>query len=262
MQVWGESGLEVSQGSLIATRSPNVLCPFPGKTLRTVDPSDSRVPLTAVAVMPAPHTSITMASSDSTLRFVDCRKPGLQVRRRAVPVLLGVSGHPSGKTLRGDSTRSTAVAALWVGLCHGWSWRVTAGFVGLSGVGRCRVGGWHLNTISFLLQHEFRLGGGLNPGLVRSLAVSPSGRSVVAGFSSGFMVLLDTRTGLVLRGWPAHEGDILQIKVTAEVLSFSFSLGPGLREGRFVLVSLIPTWGCSMGGKMALVGQLRNQEAG
>lgn len=63
-------------------------------------------------------------------------------------------------------------------------------------------------------QHEFRLGGGLNPGLVRSLAVSPSGRSVVAGFSSGFMVLLDTRTGLVLRGWPAHEGDILQIKVT------------------------------------------------
>lgn len=67
---------------------------------------------------------------------------------------------------------------------------------------------------SLCLQHEFRLGGGLNPGLVRSLAVSPSGRSVVAGFSSGFMVLLDTRTGLVLRGWPAHEGDILQIKVT------------------------------------------------
>lgn len=45
-----------------------------------MEPSDSRVPLTAVAVMPAPHTSITMASSDSTLRFVDCRKPGLQVR--------------------------------------------------------------------------------------------------------------------------------------------------------------------------------------
>lgn len=80
-----------------------------------------------------------------------------------------------------------------------------------------RKGGWDrwwpLRTVSFCLQHEFRLGGGLNPGLVRSLAVSPSGRSVVAGFSSGFMVLLDTRTGLVLRGWPAHEGDILQIKV-------------------------------------------------
>ncbi|XP_077021591.1 WD repeat-containing protein 81 isoform X2 [Tamandua tetradactyla] len=123
--------------------------PFTGKTLRTVEPSDSRVPLTAVAVMPAPHTSITMASSDSTLRFVDSRKPGLQ--------------------------------------------------------------------------HEFRLGGGLNPGLVRSLAVSPNGRSVVAGFSSGFMVLLDTRTGLVLRGWPAHEGDILQIKAVDSSILVSSS---------------------------------------
>ncbi|XP_051035949.1 WD repeat-containing protein 81 isoform X3 [Phodopus roborovskii] len=130
--------LEAPQYVVSCDGAVHVWDPFTGKTLRTVDPSDSRVPLTAVAVMPAPHTSITMASSDSTLRFVDCRKPGLQ--------------------------------------------------------------------------HEFRLGGGLNPGLVRSLAVSPSGRSVVAGFSSGFMVLLDTRTGLVLRGWPAHEGDILQIK--------------------------------------------------
>lgn len=36
---------------------------------------------------------------------------------------------------------------------------------------------------------------------------------MAAGFSSGFIVLLDARTGLVLRGWPAHEGDILQMKV-------------------------------------------------
>lgn len=79
------------------------------------------------------------------------------------------------------------------------------------------MGRWCLSSASLSLQHEFRLGGGLNPGLVRALAVSPSGRSVVAGFSSGFMVLLDTRTGLVLRGWPAHEGDILQIKVMGQV---------------------------------------------
>lgn len=130
--------LEAPQCVVTCDGALHIWDPFTGKTIRTVEPSDSRVPLTAVAVMPAPHTSITMASSDSTLRFVDCRKPGLQ--------------------------------------------------------------------------HEFRLGGGLNPGLVRALAISPSGRSVVAGFSSGFMVLLDTRTGLVLRGWPAHEGDILQIK--------------------------------------------------
>lgn len=130
--------LEAPQCVVSCDGAVHIWDPFTGKTIRMVEPSDSRVPLTAVAVMPAPHTSVTMASSDSTLRFVDCRKPGLQ--------------------------------------------------------------------------HEFRLGGGLNPGLVRSLAVSPSGRSVVAGFSSGFMVLLDTRTGLILRGWPAHEGDILQIK--------------------------------------------------
>ncbi|XP_044104108.1 WD repeat-containing protein 81 isoform X1 [Neovison vison] len=142
--------LEAPQYVVSCDGAVHVWDPFTGKTLRIMEPWDSRVPLTAVAVMPAPHTSITMASSDSTLRFVDCRKPGLQ--------------------------------------------------------------------------HEFRLGGGLNPGLVRSLAVSPSGRSVVAGFSSGFMVLLDTRTGLVLRGWPAHEGDILQIKaVEGSVLVSSSS---------------------------------------
>ena len=92
-------------------------------------------------------------------------------------------------------------------LCGAWRVSGTSGRSGLEWVVAPQL-------VSLCLQHEFRLGGGLNPGLVRSLAVSPSGRSVVAGFSSGFMVLLDTRTGLVLRGWPAHEGDILQIKVT------------------------------------------------
>uniref|UniRef100_A0A8C9R9L9 WD repeat-containing protein 81 n=1 Tax=Scleropages formosus TaxID=113540 RepID=A0A8C9R9L9_SCLFO len=64
------------------------------------------------------------------------------------------------------------------------------------------------------LQHEFRLAySNMSAGLIRYLAVSPSGRTVAAGFSSGFIVLLDARTGLVLRGWPAHEGDILHMKV-------------------------------------------------
>ncbi|KAF7666791.1 hypothetical protein LDENG_00091650 [Lucifuga dentata] len=63
------------------------------------------------------------------------------------------------------------------------------------------------------LQHEFRLAyNNVSAGLIRYLAVSPGGRTVAAGFSSGFIVLLDARTGLVLKGWPAHEGDILQMK--------------------------------------------------
>ncbi|KAG9485844.1 hypothetical protein GDO78_008757 [Eleutherodactylus coqui] len=76
-------------------------------------------------------------------------------------------------------------------------------------------GKWGLVTaddILHLSKHEFKLASNVNAGLIRYLAVSPNGRSVVAGYSSGFIILLDTRTGLVLRGWPAHEGDILQMK--------------------------------------------------
>ncbi|XP_029373846.1 WD repeat-containing protein 81 [Echeneis naucrates] len=74
------------------------------------------------------------------------------------------------------------------------------------------------------LQHEFRLAyNNLSAGLIRYLAVSPSGRTVAAGFSSGFIVLLDARTGLVLKGWPAHEGDILQMKAAEGNLIISSS---------------------------------------
>ncbi|XP_029027126.1 WD repeat-containing protein 81 [Betta splendens] len=74
------------------------------------------------------------------------------------------------------------------------------------------------------LQHEFRLAyNNLSAGLIRYLAVSPSGRTVAAGFSSGFIVLLDVRTGLILKGWPAHEGDILQMKAAEGNLVISSS---------------------------------------
>ncbi|XP_068601442.1 WD repeat-containing protein 81 [Brachionichthys hirsutus] len=74
------------------------------------------------------------------------------------------------------------------------------------------------------LQHEFRLAyNNASAGLTRYLAVSPSGRTVAAGFSSGFIVLLDARTGLILRGWPAHEGDILQMKAAEGNLVISSS---------------------------------------
>lgn len=71
-----------------------------------------------------------------------------------------------------------------------------------------------VTNLLLCLQHEFRLAySNVSAGLIRYLAVSPSGRTVAAGFSSGFIVLLDARTGLILKGWPAHEGDILQMKV-------------------------------------------------
>uniref|UniRef100_A0A3P8NY48 WD repeat-containing protein 81 n=1 Tax=Astatotilapia calliptera TaxID=8154 RepID=A0A3P8NY48_ASTCA len=74
------------------------------------------------------------------------------------------------------------------------------------------------------LQHEFRLAcNNVSAGLIRYLAVNPSGRTVAAGFSSGFIVLLDARTGLVLKGWPAHEGDILQMKAAEANIVISSS---------------------------------------
>ncbi|KAL2096116.1 hypothetical protein ACEWY4_008264 [Coilia grayii] len=74
------------------------------------------------------------------------------------------------------------------------------------------------------LQHEFRMAyNNMSAGLIRGLAVSPGGSTVAASFSSGFIVLLDVRTGLVLRGWPAHEGDILQMKAAEGNLVISSS---------------------------------------
>uniref|UniRef100_A0A803VQ27 WD repeat-containing protein 81 n=1 Tax=Ficedula albicollis TaxID=59894 RepID=A0A803VQ27_FICAL len=132
------SQLEAPQHVVSCDGTVHIWDQFTGKLLRTFDELDSKVPITAVTTMPPPYHSISVASADSVLRFIDHRKPGLQ--------------------------------------------------------------------------HEFRLASGVSAGLIRCLAVSPSGRSLMAGFSSGFIVLLDTRTGLIMRGWPAHEGDILQIK--------------------------------------------------
>uniref|UniRef100_A0A3B4AAN4 Uncharacterized protein n=1 Tax=Periophthalmus magnuspinnatus TaxID=409849 RepID=A0A3B4AAN4_9GOBI len=74
------------------------------------------------------------------------------------------------------------------------------------------------------LQHEFRLAyNNSGAGLIRYLAVSPAGRTVAAGFSTGFIVLLDARTGLVLKGWPAHDGDVLQMKAAEGNLIISSS---------------------------------------
>ncbi|XP_059511442.1 WD repeat-containing protein 81 isoform X2 [Stegostoma tigrinum] len=111
---------------------------FTGKTIRVFNGFDTRNPITAATLMPAPQSSVITSTADSVLHFFDLRKPGLQ--------------------------------------------------------------------------HEFRLNTNVTAGLIRCLAVSPTGRSVAVGFSSGYIYLLDTRTGLLLKVWQAHDSDILQLK--------------------------------------------------
>lgn len=52
---------------------------FVGKNIRCNEPLDGKNPITAITTMPAPHCSVVFASADSVLRFIDPRKPGLQV---------------------------------------------------------------------------------------------------------------------------------------------------------------------------------------
>lgn len=50
-----------------------------GKQIRSYEALDGKNPITAVTTMPAPHCSVVFGSADSVLRFIDPRKPGLQV---------------------------------------------------------------------------------------------------------------------------------------------------------------------------------------
>ncbi|XP_021379977.1 WD repeat-containing protein 81-like isoform X2 [Mizuhopecten yessoensis] len=49
-------------------------------------------------------------------------------------------------------------------------------------------------------------------GLIRCVTVSPDSHWVCVGFSSGILSLLDLRTGIMMKSWKGHEGDILQMK--------------------------------------------------
>lgn len=65
----------------------------------------------------------------------------------------------------------------------------------------------------------------INPsGLVRCIAVSPSGYWIASGQSSGFITVLDTRTGLVLSSWRAHDGEVLQLIASDDNTLISSSL--------------------------------------
>lgn len=49
----------------------------------------------------------------------------------------------------------------------------------------------------------------MNPtGLIRCIAVAPSGNWVALGQASGFLTILDTRTGLIIASWKGHECEV------------------------------------------------------
>ncbi|XP_058796820.1 WD repeat-containing protein 81 [Phymastichus coffea] len=65
----------------------------------------------------------------------------------------------------------------------------------------------------------------MNPtGLVRCIAVAPSGHWVALGQASGFLTILDIRTGLVIAFWKGHECEILQLETLNETTIISSSL--------------------------------------
>ncbi len=52
-------------------------------------------------------------------------------------------------------------------------------------------------------------------GLIRCVTPSPDGSWVAAGYSSGVISILDTRTGLLLASWKGHENEVLQVGLRA-----------------------------------------------
>ncbi|XP_046142693.1 WD repeat-containing protein 81 isoform X2 [Osmia bicornis bicornis] len=65
----------------------------------------------------------------------------------------------------------------------------------------------------------------VNPtGLIRCIAVAPSGYWVALGQASGFLTILDIRTGLIIASWKGHECEILQLEAINETTIISSSL--------------------------------------
>lgn len=49
----------------------------------------------------------------------------------------------------------------------------------------------------------------MNPtGLIRCIAVGPSGHWIAMGQASGFLTILDIRTGLIIASWKGHECEV------------------------------------------------------
>uniref|UniRef100_A0A1B6CYW9 BEACH domain-containing protein n=2 Tax=Clastoptera arizonana TaxID=38151 RepID=A0A1B6CYW9_9HEMI len=88
------------------------------------------------------------------------------------------------------------------------------------------------NTDATLRTFDARLGTYVNElkvvasaaGLIRCISISPEGNLVVLGQASGYLTILDLRTGLALSSWKGHEGEILQLSTVSEQTVVSSSL--------------------------------------
>ncbi|XP_012263057.1 WD repeat-containing protein 81 [Athalia rosae] len=65
----------------------------------------------------------------------------------------------------------------------------------------------------------------MNPtGLIRCIAVGPSGHWIAMGQASGFLTILDIRTGLIIASWKGHECEVLQLEALNDTTIISSSL--------------------------------------
>ncbi|KAK3712669.1 hypothetical protein RRG08_058571 [Elysia crispata] len=127
--------------------------PFTGIAISQLE-STRYSPVVAVTALPAPSSLVAMATTDSTLRFLDMR---------------------------------------------------TSTYV-----------------------HEFQCSRNMT-GLIRCVAVSPDNRWIAAGFTTGFIFVLDVNSGLLLHHWKAHDGEILQLKAYGESRLLSSALDQTVR---------------------------------
>ncbi|XP_043478579.1 WD repeat-containing protein 81 isoform X1 [Leptopilina heterotoma] len=76
---------------------------------------------------------------------------------------------------------------------------------------------------SFQYVNEMKVS--MNPaGLIRCIAVAPSGHWVALGQASGYLTILDIRTGHIIASWKGHDCEVLQLQVLNETTLISSSL--------------------------------------
>ena len=58
-------------------------------------------------------------------------------------------------------------------------------------------------------------------GLIRCLAVSPGSSTLGVGLSSGVLSMVDLSSGLLLGGWRAHDGEVMQVRTVTTHNSYT-----------------------------------------